>query len=1464
MSSLESKPYLKSDDVDPPIDEDQGIIRCICGFTEDDGFTIQCENCLVWQHAICVNITQSNVPDEYLCEQCFPRKLNVKRAVEYQKQRIEKEYRLAKENHKKKRSIEGRSKSRDKKSSRSSDNSDNTYTSFDHDLDRCIVDSREVLDYIQKNLKSFSSDSQENDLSSSDAISSVHSSSIPSIPDLETRSVGNPRYKQYGLFTKHKISSKQFVSEYKGRILFKSSYKEDPKNYYDVLKHPRPFVAFHPDLDLCVDARNEGNVLRYVRRSCKPNLHLSSLEVVDYPDPKIILGVYARHEINEGEELTLNWCWEGGEVPSIFKGQDSAEVSSYLSSTEGRRICKIWRQCFYGTKCNCTKDHYCETQNFFNLLDLCKESKRSYKNSPSRKFRSSEISQDNGNIGLMESESFEPSVGSENEPSVLSDSKSTSLNDSNFQFPTGLEQKKKLSKHKYHLSLSLSKSEFMNQGLDYYNENKRSKTNRSSNKSLKSNGVDGSGLMDIDYDYNINPDGKSDRTEHRSSYGYYPTNSTRHIDKSLFKNKKQKRSRIRFHNTFLSLKRRWMDIYQKRKVYFESSDLVKPQEDVKPKIDINYETNKPEVVEELFIPLSRNISENIHEDLENSVCDVDLVDESNDEYLLNTCKNDDNDGSNALEDNIDITSISEDPKQSMEGNHLGHIAETSSAVSINTRDSKVMDVKTMEVKSPINSIEDNPNKTETTNSIQPTQSSGIELQSVSPEKNQKSDGSETKLENDVSKLNSSPTSKKNRLSLEEYNKKRKVVPFSTNPNDGGSLIPHFPEPSLNKSIVTTCPENSQIQNLLEIGTSKTPNSNLLPEKKNDSDLVLISGTISKPVDSSKHSVSSDGVKDDLSASEAPPVPATKVKVSLEEYNRRRMLSTSSKILNTPASVDNADSSVLSMGTPILHSIDRKTTNGSSKDEEITQLLRKELDGIVAPTVISNALAMSTSANTTTPPYGFKSGSTPFSVSSAATSFTGSSISSSQWSNKQSTKPYFPVIQNTNESIPNLSPQNKASKEHSPLKVEAVFTSENEAITQATATNSTSSIAASTQSQNLPSLDSYDNRLNENKSKLFNSHNRSDYQHSHSNSYSKYDFNFRRYDKDRTQNNYSYERDRSRDRVWDAERDKQWDRQRDPRDGRNRFYSRDRERHGQVVSANYPQSVGQASFNAYRRDGDRYSNEYLPNRVDQNYEKEAGEITYQKERKRGYEREKDRWRDPDRERDAWASNQNSFYQSNQSIPPGHPSINNNTNSGYIRSNVRPSHGFGSNSSYNPTPPYSNSRPMSPASETSNNPLDLGKDKRGINSSPLNFTGGSGPDLYTTYGHQNKNPSFSNPSDNQPSKTNLRTNNFEQRHPNFSKDENDKIFSTSNHTPETQKISELEVSGSPSIRQNLVTSQQKGRFEATNSSDAISPDIKKPFVDDSNTHLPPPPPPPSHLLPPPPPPQSPPPPPPPFIK
>ncbi|KAI9357299.1 hypothetical protein DFJ73DRAFT_821262 [Zopfochytrium polystomum] len=69
-------------------EEDEGVIRCICGFNVDDGFTIQCDRCEVWQHVACMGLQSDQLPDLYLCEECNPRALNVEKAKSIQMRRM--------------------------------------------------------------------------------------------------------------------------------------------------------------------------------------------------------------------------------------------------------------------------------------------------------------------------------------------------------------------------------------------------------------------------------------------------------------------------------------------------------------------------------------------------------------------------------------------------------------------------------------------------------------------------------------------------------------------------------------------------------------------------------------------------------------------------------------------------------------------------------------------------------------------------------------------------------------------------------------------------------------------------------------------------------------------------------------------------------------------------------------------------------------------------------------------------------------------------------------------------------------------------------------------------------------------------------------------------------------------------------------------------------------------------------
>ncbi|KAF7510259.1 hypothetical protein GJ744_006955 [Endocarpon pusillum] len=65
--------------------EEEYTIKCICGFTSDDGNTVYCEKCDTWQHIQCYYITTKRVPQAHYCSDCVPNnKVDAKRAHERQ------------------------------------------------------------------------------------------------------------------------------------------------------------------------------------------------------------------------------------------------------------------------------------------------------------------------------------------------------------------------------------------------------------------------------------------------------------------------------------------------------------------------------------------------------------------------------------------------------------------------------------------------------------------------------------------------------------------------------------------------------------------------------------------------------------------------------------------------------------------------------------------------------------------------------------------------------------------------------------------------------------------------------------------------------------------------------------------------------------------------------------------------------------------------------------------------------------------------------------------------------------------------------------------------------------------------------------------------------------------------------------------------------------------------------------
>ncbi|XP_057593229.1 PHD finger protein 20-like protein 1 isoform X10 [Hippopotamus amphibius kiboko] len=64
---FDSTNFEESQDEDDALNE---IVRCICEMDEENGFMIQCEECLCWQHSACMGLLEESIPEQYLCYIC--------------------------------------------------------------------------------------------------------------------------------------------------------------------------------------------------------------------------------------------------------------------------------------------------------------------------------------------------------------------------------------------------------------------------------------------------------------------------------------------------------------------------------------------------------------------------------------------------------------------------------------------------------------------------------------------------------------------------------------------------------------------------------------------------------------------------------------------------------------------------------------------------------------------------------------------------------------------------------------------------------------------------------------------------------------------------------------------------------------------------------------------------------------------------------------------------------------------------------------------------------------------------------------------------------------------------------------------------------------------------------------------------------------------------------------------------
>lgn len=138
------------------------------------------------------------------------------------------------------------------------------------------------------------------------------------------------------------ISKRTFIGELRGHIGYKEEYMNDADSRWSSLRHAEPFVFFHPQLPIYIDARQEGTIFRYVRRSCRPNAEIQTI-ITDGTNYHFCF--MATKDLLPGEEITVAWQTDDtikamyaergvvhGDVPADIKYAIAMWVSNVLAN----------------------------------------------------------------------------------------------------------------------------------------------------------------------------------------------------------------------------------------------------------------------------------------------------------------------------------------------------------------------------------------------------------------------------------------------------------------------------------------------------------------------------------------------------------------------------------------------------------------------------------------------------------------------------------------------------------------------------------------------------------------------------------------------------------------------------------------------------------------------------------------------------------------------------------------------------------------------------------------------------------------------------------------------------------------------------------------------------------------------------------------------------------------------------
>ncbi|KAG5349945.1 hypothetical protein C0989_001160 [Termitomyces sp. Mn162] len=278
--------------------ETEEAIRCICGSTYDDGFSIACDDCERWCHAACFGIDPGHVPEEWKCWLCDPRPSKKRRRLSVPPSPppdvvIEIESPPA------------------------------TYIPLAPHAN--IVPAAQTRSHLRRAaqhwrgisaLTPYARDGI-HDANTHDRPTHVHRHPAPA------PSLASPPF--FALHTTAPLPKEALITPLTSTITPSSAYLNDPLNAYAHLGLPKPFVhLLGPPLHLALDARMAGDDARWVRSGCRPNAVLRPV-ICNPADQPTTLGfaVFALRDLQKGEEVVLGWEWDDGHaihlLPALLK-----------------------------------------------------------------------------------------------------------------------------------------------------------------------------------------------------------------------------------------------------------------------------------------------------------------------------------------------------------------------------------------------------------------------------------------------------------------------------------------------------------------------------------------------------------------------------------------------------------------------------------------------------------------------------------------------------------------------------------------------------------------------------------------------------------------------------------------------------------------------------------------------------------------------------------------------------------------------------------------------------------------------------------------------------------------------------------------------------------------------------------------------------------------------------------------